>query len=1386
MVITDNLPISKAQAVLWTGQHLYPDQPLYNMAFAFRWRGDLDTECFRLAFHDLVLACDAMRMLFKQTPKGPKQSLIAGVPLELEVLQATNLGVELKHYLEKRVRKPFLLDQSCYDTALIKVEDGHYIWFLNQHHLITDAWGVSVQYRYFCHLYAEKKRRVADNSGALTAGAGEVEKAKVFAYSDYLQRMNEASQRPVPDYWATRNFSSPSGLYGRVMDCLTTESVRFSHHLKAEQMEALNRLLNRSDVKHWTRDLSLFTVLATTVFAYLYRITGELELSIGTPIHNRLTAADRNTPGCFIEVLPLATQVKAEDTFLVLLNRVRTSINDFLSSARPGLTSPELLRGTNVILNYIHADFPDFSPEITVEPEWMHPGHADAGHHLRFQVYDFGLENGLRLDFDTNQDIFPNNLGQEVSGHFLALLDAFLNHPEQEIDRVPLLGPNRAEAIISAPETAVKTTTVLDLFQQQAQRSPDQIAVEFSGGSLSYASLNEQSGQLASFLNGRVTGQNIALFLPRSPELMVAILGVWKAGKTYLPIPADTPAGRVKMLLAEGEVGFVLSVSSLEEVTRTLNRPVFQLDTDWNMAVAQTGKAVPIAPSGQDPAYIMFTSGSTGKPKGVVVSHGALANYIGFARDQYVEVPAPAFPLFTMIGFDLTVTSLFTPLICGGKILIYEEPPAGTPDLAIFRVLEDDRADVIKLTPSHLALLQGKDFSKARVRVLIVGGENLRNGLVENLLPAFPEAIKIYNEYGPTEATVGCVVHQYQKPKRKGWSVPIGQPIRGAYVLVLDRYGNAVPAGVPGELFVGGAGLAQGYFGEPEKTEERFVVLEAFPGKRYYATGDLVRQNMEGDLEFLGRQDRQVKWRGFRLELNEIESVLATHPAIKAVAVELVDGRRTGLSQSAHHCIKCGLPANYPSATFDEEGVCQLCLNFEEYQRRAKRYFRSTDDLKNIFSPRPTVNGAEYDCIMLLSGGKDSTYALGQLVEMGLKVLAFTLDNGYISEQALDNVQRVASQLGVDCHIATTPAMNEIFTDSLLRHCNVCNGCFKTIYTLSTELALKKGIPFIVTGLSRGQFFETRLTEELFLNADNEDEDIDAAILEARKIYHKADDAVRDLLDTSMFDDDEVFEKVQFLDFYRYSDATLEEMLDDLNDRLPWERPTDTGRSTNCLINQVGIYVHKQEKGYNNYAFPYSWDVRIGHKERDAALEEINEEVDEAAVLRMMQEIGYSHGEGRPDSQYLVAYFTSDGTVSSEALRTFLAGQLPAHAIPSHFIPTEEMPLTKSGKIDREALIGLTEIRAASSLESFVAPAGEIQEMLAEIWSEVLKIDRLGVHEKFIDLGGHSLTAIRLSARMSETFELDIPLQVVFSHPTIAKQAEYIEQAIEKLLSELE
>jgi aryl carrier-like protein len=436
-------------------------------------------------------------------------------------------------------------------------------------------------------------------------------------------------------------------------------------------------------------------------------------------------------------------------------------------------------------------------------------------------------------------------------------------------------------------------------------------------------------------------------------------------------------------------------------------------------------------------------------------------------------------------------------------------------------------------------------------------------------------------------------------------------------------------------------------------------------------------------------------------------------------------------------------------------------------------YFKPEDELRAVLTSR-RGGGGDYDCISLLSGGKDSTYVLARLVDMGLRVLAFTLDNGYISDQAKANITRVVETLGVDHVFATTPAMNEIFVDSLQRHANVCQGCFKTIYTLSMQMAHERGIPFIVTGLSRGQFFETRLTEELFTELTVNAEEIDADVLEARKAYHRVDDAVRQLLDVSVFDDDRIFEEVQFVDFYRFVSVDLDDLYNYLENRLPWKRPTDTGRSTNCLINDVGIYYHRKVRGYHNYALPYSWDVRMGHKTRSQALDELDDEIDIAEVSRILNEIGFPDDIAEHESgQRLVAYYVAPVEIPTPELRSHALGALPQQAVPSQFIRLDEIPLTANGKTDRSALPAPENQRPELGA-AFVAPHTEVERALAGIWEDVLGITGIGVRDNFFDLGGDSIMAIQITARANRA-GLAITLPGLLDALTVARLARTIE-----------
>ena len=268
-----------------------------------------------------------------------------------------------------------------------------------------------------------------------------------------------------------------------------------------------------------------------------------------------------------------------------------------------------------------------------------------------------------------------------------------------------------------------------------------------------------------------------------------------------------------------------------------------------------------------------------------------------------------------------------------------------------------------------------------------------------------------------------------------------------------------------------------------------------------------------------------------------------------------------------------------------------------------------------------------------------------------------------------------------------------------------------------------------------------------------------------------------------MFNYEDTFNKVQFVDFYRYSDVTLDEMLRFLKEKVDWIRPTDTGRSTNCLINQLGIYVHKKEKGYSNYSFPYSWDVRMGHKTRTETLEEINEVIDEKEVKRIAREIGYQEsGESELEQKKLVGYYTGQ-KISSVELLNHLKQVLPDYMVPSYFKLMEKLPLTKNGKVDKAALKKLN--TSQLNMETpFGAPEGDIEELLASIWKEVLRLKQVSVHDNFITLGGHSLAAIRVTARINEEIEMKFPLSKIFELPTIVEYSNYIEETLTKLLNE--
>ena len=1368
------LKLTAGQMSLWTGQKMNPDVPLYNTACSYDILGQINILLFKRAFQQLLDTTDAFRIRFWEEDGIPFQSVQKMPDFELEVIDISeNSDEDISEWLLVRSQRKLDLTQKVFDTALIKISSNRYLWYLNMHHLVTDGVSRKIVFKRMASLYADL--------------LGDSMTEPTFKTSSYLEYVSSELKRTITQNdkkkggFAVSHTTELPSFYGVKPSTGITKATRVPILLGKERSDKLKQLLKHSDIRGFTEQQSLFTILSVLLFIYMYRVSGQQNLALGALLHNRISRRFHDTVGYFLEIYPLVAEIGEKDTYRTLLQRQKSANNQSLKNALQGSYDKEH-SAFNVVLNFIHNSFPDFNGYKTTS-EWIYTGHIDSNHHLRCHVLDYDSNAEIKLSFDLNNGVFSNELIQKVPHHFIKLMDAMLANMDSPIEKPSLLTPEERQLFLQDDNTSDRSLhSIIARFEKNAKELSNTVALQYNDETYTYAGLNKKANQLAHFLQRKGIGKKdkVALYFKRGSEYVISVLAVLKTGAAFIPIASDQATDRISYMLTDADCSLLLTERYLGQKLDLYGIDIVTLSEKKNSLLEELTSNLGLDENPEAHAYVIYTSGSTGRPKGVLITHAAIANYLDWAGNKYEINQGSVFPLFTSIGFDLTLTSTFLPLINGGRIIVYGESQTG-PDLALLQVIDDNLVDVIKLTPSHLALLQGQRLSASHVKTMIVGGEDFKVRLAKSIKSNFSSDLRIFNEYGPTEATVGCIVSEFDPHEHTEASVPIGKPIVNMQAYVLDNHLNLVPKGVIGELFLSGTGLAKGYSNAGEMTSSKFVDNPFLKNSKMYRTGDLVRMNANDDFEYLGRIDDQVKLRGHRIELLDIEANLAAHPDIVNCAVVLVEDKKSIPESEVVNCISCGLPSNYPQIEFNKNGVCQLCTSFSTYEDKVKRYFKNDEELVRILTSKRGER-KKYDCISLLSGGKDSTYVLARLVNMGLNVLAFTMDNGYISDQAKANVDRIVTKLGVDHIYGETPHMNEIFVDSLHRHHNVCNGCFKTIYTLSTQIALERDIPFIVTGLSRGQFFETRLTEELFWDDSMDSTKIDNTILEARKLYHRESDAVKQLLDVTAFEDDAVFEKVQFVDFYRYSDVSLEEMLLFLKEKIGWVRPTDTGRSTNCLINQVGIFVHRQEEGYSNYAFPYSWDVRLGHKTRNESLGEINEYIEETEVKRIMDEIGYQRSEtDELGDQKLVAYFTGNKEVSVQELKEFLSNRLPQYMLPNLFRPLDEMPLTKNGKVDKKSLQNLNSAQLAMDAP-YTAPRNEIEEVLADIWKEVLQLKKIGVHDDFIALGGHSLAAIRVTARINEEIEVNFPLNKVFEFTTIASYARFIEETLTELL----
>ena len=1366
----------------------YDQKPgTYVESLSFRIRGNLDIPAFQSAWQRVMERHAAFRTFFvwnnRETPLQivRKQVNLPWQEIDWSQLPGSDQRSRFDHFLRTDRENGFELSKApIHRFALVRLAPNTYQFLWSYHHIVLDGWSINVVLEEAFALY----RSFCEGSS--------LQMDPPRAYKDYVSWLRQQDLTTAEAFWKERlqGFSKPTSIFQGEMLTDTDPPKSKYKSQKLRLTKTVSTMLQQLARK---RQMTLNTMFQGAWALLLSRYSGESDVVFGAAVSGRsipLTGIE-TLVGLFIGTLPVRVKISRQTPLTSWLQQIQeqqvqarqyeySSLRDIQSWSGLNRSHGEALFDT--ILSFNNHDFNGVLQGKTAGLEISEVSSLEGSHYPLTILIDPGEEIQVRINYDSGR--LDDARIHQMLEHLQVLLEEISTNPDEPLSAYSMLTASEKQKLLveynQTENPAIWAEgTVVRLFEQQVSLTPNAIALRFGNQTFTYDQLNQRANQLAHYLRRHGVGpeQAVAFCLDRSPLTIIAILGTLKAGGGYLPMDAALPSERLAWMLEETAAPVVLTMRRLADRLPASKAKIILLDEDWQAIESESNENLALVADPECMAYIIYTSGSTGKPKGTVVLHGNLLNYIVWARNFYLQGQKLDFPLFSSLSFDLTVTSIFVPLVSGGSMVIYGE--GETPNLEVLDVIRDDQVDIIKLTPAHLGLIQAANLSGKRLRKMIVGGEDFKRSVAQGIYDLFEGRVEIYNEYGPTEATVGCMIHRFDPHLDRASSVPIGRPIDNAQIYILDEHLQPVPIGIVGEMCIGGAGVARGYLQQPELTEARFVKDPMQPGSVLYRTGDLARWTPTGQMEFLGRSDHQVKIKGYRIELGEIESALLNHPDIEAAVVTVYQLESKSPDQITQRCVQCGLPDNYPGVVFDSAGVCNTCRDFSAVKDHFRDYFKSQADLQIIIDNAKRTKSGKYDCMVLYSGGKDSTYMLSQLVrEFGMQPLVFSMDNGYISEEAKDNIRRVTESLGVDLVFGQTPHMNAIFTDSLKRHRNVCDGCFKVIYTLSINLARQKGIKYIFTGLSRGQLFETRLSD-MFQARIFDGNEIDRTVLSARKAYHRIDDAVSQLMDVKMFESDTTFDEVQLVDFFRYTDVPLNEMYRYLNQNVPWVRPSDTGRSTNCLINDVGIYIHKKERGFHNYALPYSWDVRMGHKTWAEAVDELSDDIDPTRVQRILSEIGYDESETLMQrfEKRLVAYYVSREPVATAELRKYLSTRLPDYMIPADFIRLDQLPLTVNGKVDRGALPA-PETARPSLKTGYVPPSTPVEMQLARIWSDVLNLQQVGIHDNFFELGGDSISTIHVMMRVSQAFDVDLRPVELFNVPTIAGLSGRIENAL--------
>ncbi|MEO6228747.1 MAG: amino acid adenylation domain-containing protein, partial [Ferruginibacter sp.] len=912
----ENIPLSFGQERLWFIDRVDGSIP-YHVPAVLKFKGALNRAAMTHALQQIVARHEVLRTVIEEKDGRAFQRINNHQNWQLSVIDGSNYTEnpdELRKFIQQLIRVPFDLSKDAMLRAdLISLTDNDHVLVVTLHHIASDAWSLAILVKEFMELY-----------NSFEEGRGVQLPPLEMQYADYTLWQKQDGQKikleKNLEYWK-RKLDGVAPL-----------------QLPVDFAKPVNRTTNGGAVDFIIgKDLSdqlteftqeqgatLFMVLLATFKVMLHRYSGQQDICVGTSIANRNRREVEGLIGFFVNTLALRTEVISDTSFLELLDQVKLTtlaayehqdipfekIVEVVDTERDTSTSP-LFQVMLVMPN---------TPDVTqlklkgVETSAEAFLHNTSKYDLTFFIAE--TANGLQVSVEYNTDLFNADTIQKMSAHFEELLSAVVTDTHQKVGLLPML--TQAEQLqLEAFNVSIvaypKDKTVVDLFEEQVIKNPAATALVFEGNQLSYKALNERANQLANYLRSRGVKEEtlVPIFMERGLDMMVGIMGILKAGAAYVPIDTEFPAERISYMLEDsGSPILLCNAESKEKLTAQIDVEVIEIDGIEIQLQPTQNIATNLAPS--NAAYVIYTSGSTGKPKGVIIEHRNLVDYVVGLNNKVQVNHCKSFALVSTIATDLGNTVIYASLLSGGALHIFSKDAATNVEM-LHEYFATNKIDCLKIVPSHWKALCMGDELLVPAKLLVFGGEALRSEVVENIAASHP-ACKVVNHYGPTETTIGKLLHVVDATKTYARTIPIGKPFSNTQVYILSKDMQECPIGVPGQLYIAGDGVARGYYNNSELTNEKFITdpFATQPGSKMYGTGDMVRWLADGNIEFIGRVDDQVKIRGYRIELGEIERVLLQSPLVSE-AVVLAKEDKQGNKKLVGYIV--------PGGTYDKDGV---------------------------------------------------------------------------------------------------------------------------------------------------------------------------------------------------------------------------------------------------------------------------------------------------------------------------------------------------------------------------------------------------------------------------------------------------------------------------------